>query len=249
MNLGIGTAEPLIEEKKREKKRSTLTSGEGSSSGRKNRGGGGGGGGNGGDNNNPNNQNFPGVDEEFKPNKSRIVMWFLLLVVVMTFGGLISAYIVISSNGAAEWQPFNLPRAVLISTTLILLSSATYQFSNSKLQSNQQQSAKKWLLATTVLGAMFISSQLLAWLELVRQGIYVKGNPYAGFFYILTFVHAAHVLGGIVLLGYIVLRTRNETANEGELLKRQTFSKVAGWYWHFMGGLWIVLFLLLQFWK
>ena len=176
-------------------------------------------------------------------------MWFLLLVVVMTFGGLISAYVVISTNGVAEWQPFNLPRAVWISTTLILLSSATYHFANSKLQSNQQQSAKKWLLATTVLGAMFISSQLLAWLELVRQGIYVKGNPYAGFFYILTFVHAAHVLGGIALLGYIVLRTWNETVNEGELLRRKTFSKVAGWYWHFMGGLWILLFLLLQFWK
>jgi cytochrome c oxidase subunit III len=83
----------------------------------------------------------------------------------------------------------------------------------------------------------------------VRQGIYVKGNPYAGFFYILTFVHAAHVLGGIALLGYIVLRTWNETVNEGELLRRKTFSKVAGWYWHFMGGLWILLFLLLQFWK
>jgi cytochrome c oxidase subunit III len=248
MSLEIGTVEPIIEEKKKKKKPSRLSGGEGGGGNPKNRGGGGGGGNNGGDNN-PDNQNFRQVDEEFKPNKSRIVMWFLLLVVVMTFGGLISAYIVISTNRVPEWQPFKLPWQIWLSTVLILASSATYHFANSKLQNNQQLSAKKWLLATTALGGIFISSQLLAWLELVKQGIYVKGNPYAGFFYILTFVHAAHVLGGIGILGYIVLRTWNETASEEEMLRRKTFSKVAGWYWHFMGGLWIVLFLLLDFWK
>src|SRR5688572_25430511 len=47
--------------------------------------------------------------QEKVPDKSKVVSWFLLIVVLMTFGGLIGAYIVISTNGVAEWQPFALP--------------------------------------------------------------------------------------------------------------------------------------------
>lgn len=257
MKLEIGTAEPLIE-KKKEKKRSTLSSSEGGSkSGGRKRGGGGGGGGgdnNGGENdgggsNNPNNQNLDQFQEQFKPDKLRIIMWFLLLVVTMTFGGLIATYIVISTNGVAEWQPFKLPIQIWVSTILLLISSVSYQISNQNLKNENQKSSKKWLLATTVLGATFISSQLLAWLELGRRGVYLGSNPYAGFFYILTAIHAVHVLGGIIALGYMVLRTWDETNSGMELFRRQTMSKVVGWYWHFMGVLWIVLFLLLGFWK
>ena len=176
-------------------------------------------------------------------------MWFLLHVVLMTFGGLISAYVVIATNGVLEWQPFNLPYQVYVSTALILVSSLTYHISNKKLLDGEQAKAKKWFLATTILGAAFISSQLLVWFELARRGLYVSSNPYAGFFYILTAVHAFHVVGGIAALGYIVLRTWRETSDSAELAHRQTFSKVIGWYWHFMDVLWIVLILLLGFWK
>jgi cytochrome c oxidase subunit III len=252
MNSGIGTAEPIVEDKK-QKKRPTLTTGEGTKSGGKNRGGGGGGGNNGGNNggggNNPNNQNFDQAENQFKPDKLRIVMWFLLLVVVMTFSALIGTYIVLSTNGVAEWQPFNLPVQVWVSTVLILVSSFTYHISNRNLQNDNQESAKKWLLATVVLGGTFISSQILVWSALAYRGVYLRGNPFAGLFYILTFVHAVHVLGGILALGYMVLRSWYETHSEFEMLRRKTTSKVVGWYWHFMGGLWIVLFLLLGFWK
>jgi cytochrome c oxidase subunit 3 len=77
----------------------------------------------------------------------------------------------------------------------------------------------------------------------------VQSSQYAGFFYILTGVHAVHVLGGIAAIGYIVLRTWNQTRSEMEMLQRKTVSNVVGWYWHFMGALWIILFLLLGYWK
>jgi cytochrome c oxidase subunit 3 len=258
MNLEIGTAETIADDKKKLRGRSILTSGKGSNSGR-NPGGGGGGksGGNGGDGgDNPYNQNLSQVEDEFKPDKYRLVMWFLMLIVLMTFGALISAYIVISTNGVAEWKPFELPNRILnlpyqiwVSTILLLASSATYQISNRKLKRDDQSGSKKWLIATTILGAVFISSQLLAWLELYWRGIYVRSNPYAGFFYILTVIHAVHVLGGISVLGYMLMRTWNETKFELELFRRKTLSNVVGWYWHFMDGLWVVLLLLLAFWK
>ena len=187
--------------------------------------------------------------QPFVPEKSRILTAFLLLVVMMTFGGLMSAYVVIATNNAAEWRPFDLPVQVWISTALIFFSSIVYHLGKKAVDRNDQPSAKKWLVATTVFGAAFISSQLLAWLALAARGLYMQGNPYAGFFYILTAVHAVHVLGGIAALGSILLRTWNPTNHGPELAKRQTIAEVVGWYWHFMGVLWVALFVLLGFWK
>jgi cytochrome c oxidase subunit 3 len=246
--MEVGTFEPTVETKKKRRRRPGLTGGGPNNGGKKRGGGGGGGGGNGGDNGSPDNQSSHEV-EKFQPNKSRILMWFLLTAVLMTFGGLIGAYIVIASNGVLEWKPFSLPVQIWLSTVLILASSVTYVVAQKAVFQDNQQKAKNWLIATTIIGAAFISSQLLAWLTLEQRGVYMKSNPYAGFFYVLTAVHALHVLGGIIALGSIVLRVWNQNDTEEEFLKRKTFSQVVGWYWHFMGGLWLVLFLLLGFWK
>ena len=67
--------------------------------------------------------------------------------------------------------------------------------------------------------------------------------------YILTAVHAIHVIGGIVALGSILLRSWSPTFAADEIVYRRNLGRAVGWYWHFMGGLWIVLFVLLGFWK
>lgn len=242
--MKVGTIETTVEEKKRQR-RASLSGGMGG--GNRNRGGGGGNnGGGGGDN--PK-DDFIEQSEPYASNKLRIAMWFTLLVVMMTFGGLIGAYIVVSTNGVMEWKPFDLPIQVWVSTFLILASSLTYKIAQSAINSNKQQRAKNWLLATTVFGGMFIASQILAWFELVRRGVYMQSNPYAGFFYILTAVHAVHVIAGIAALGYVLLRTWEKTNFAEEIVKRQQIANAVGWFWHFMDGLWIVLFLLLGFWK
>ncbi len=225
-----------------------MSSGIGSGGGNKNRGGGGGGN-DGGDNNDKYKNDYIEEAEPHPSNKFRIAMWFLLMVVMMTFGGLVSAYIVIATNAAMEWQPFNLPIQIWVSTFLILASSITYKIAQNAIEHDNQEKAKTWFLVTTVFGGMFIASQLLAWFELVQRGIYVQSNPYAGFFYILTAVHALHVIGGIVALGFIVLRTWQKTSFEKELIQRKQITNAVGWYWHFMDALWLVLFCLLGFWK
>lgn len=249
MSLKVGTAEITPVESETEKRKRSGLSGSGASGGGggRRRGGGGGdennGGGGGGDR-----SDFHEIDE-FHPNKLRIAMWFILLAVLMTFGGLMGAYIVLSTNNPLEWKTFNLPIQIWISTVLIVASSVCYKVAQTKLNNDRQIAAKNWLLATTVLGGMFISSQILAWVQLARMGVYMQSNPYAGFFYILTAVHALHVIGGICALGYILLRVWQETGSEEELGRRQATAAVVGWYWHFMDGLWIVLLLLLGFYK
>jgi len=242
--MDVGTIDTI--EEPEDKPKSKTSRGGSSKTGGGGNGGGRGPGGPGGDG--------PKNDEDldpqrFVPGKSRILTGFLLVVVTMTFSGLIAAYVVIATNGVQEWQPFSLPIPVWISTAIILISSFTYHLGFKAVSANDQPRSKKWMLVTTVLGAMFISSQLLAWLALTMRGLYVASNPYAGFFYILTAVHAVHVIGGITALGSIVLRVWHPTENAEAIAKRTTLAQVVGWYWHFMGGLWIVLFILLGFWR
>lgn len=242
--MKVGSAQGIGEIDPKELRRKTgLTGGPGPGNGRR------GGGGNGGDGgNDPDDfDNRPGA-APFTQQKARILMWFLLLIVTMTFGGLIAAYVVIATNGVAEWRPFSLPLPVWISTALILISSFTLAMAIRAVNAEDQPRAKKWFLATTVLGAAFVSSQMLAWFELTRRGLYMTGNPYAGFFYILTAVHAVHVLGGIIALSSVLLNSWYPIQTEKRWLRVKTIGEVVGWYWHFLGGLWVVLFVLLGFW-
>jgi cytochrome c oxidase subunit III len=239
--MKIGTAD-IIEEIQEGKPRRSSSSGGSNKPGGHGGGRGPGGPGGGG----PDENDAPG---RFIPGKGRIFTGFLLIVVVMTFGGLIAAYVVIATNKVAEWRPFDLPIQVWLSTAIIIASSFTYHLGKLATTRNDQPRAKKWFIATTILGAMFISSQILSWIELAGRGLYMSGNPYVGFFYLLTAVHAVHVIGGVGALGSILLRVWRPTTNEDFLLKRASMAQVIGWYWHVVGGLWIVLFILLGFWK
>lgn len=205
-----------------------------------------GGGGNGGDRRD--NDNYM-EEEKFIPNKYRLGMWIALLAIVMTFAGLIGAYIVVAVNKQLEWRPFDLPYQVWFSTIVIIASSFTFELAKRAINDEKQDLFRRWLITTTVLGAVFISSQLLAWFALVQRGVYLSSNPYAGFFYILTAIHAVHLLGGILALGYLFLITKKNTYSPDLLYQRQVYTGVIGLYWHTMDGLWLVLFTLLAFWK
>jgi cytochrome c oxidase subunit 3 len=242
--MEIGTAEPVTQPPVKARKLR-----RGSGGGRRG-GGGSDGGDNGGDGTGGKGPDPRGAEDlpTTIPDKSRVVTWFLLLVVTMTFGGLIGAYVVVSTHGQSEWQPFRLPVQIWISTALLLSSSIAYAFAQRAIFQNQHERGRKWLIATTALGAAFISSQIIVWLALTSQGIYMRGNPYAGFFYILTAVHAVHILGGIVALGAIQIRAWHPTFNEHELKHRRDLARGVGWYWHFMDLIWLVLLFLLSTW-
>ena len=192
---------------------------------------------------------FPHDPTAEPKDKTRITTTFLLGVVVMTFGGLLAAYFVLSINRAAEWQPFALPFQVWISTAIIIASSFCYHFAFNAVRADEQRSIRNWLIATSALGGIFISSQIIAWYELVQRGFYMYKNPYAGFFYILTVVHAVHVIGGIIALGAITLRTWYPTQSPKDHERRENLARSVGWYWHLMGILWLVILGLLAFWK
>src|SRR4051812_1075322 len=149
--MKVGTVEPVVKTEEKRKRRTGLTGG-GGGNGSKRRGGGGGGGDNGDDGDDPRNAESRNGGSGGS-TKTRIFTAFLLLVVMMTFGGLIGAYIVIATNRVDEWNPFDLPIQVWVSTFLILLSSVTYHFAKSGIDDENPQVARKFLITTTGLGA------------------------------------------------------------------------------------------------
>lgn len=181
-------------------------------------------------------------------NRYRIGMWVALASILMLFTALSSAYIVRAAS-ANDWQPLRMPRVILLSTALIIVSSITLEFARRKLKSGDQGAHKSLLVLTTLLGLGFLASQLFAWKELARQGVYVASNPHSSFFYLLTATHGVHLLGGLAGLGFLTFRSGPKTDDELAATKGQAQTDAVSLYWHFMDVLWIYLFFLLFFWR
>ena len=185
---------------------------------------------------------------QFSPSRYRIGAWVAIASILMLFTALISSYIVRSASGN-DWVPITMPKVLWLSTALILISSVAMEIARRALKAQNNAGYGRWLIVTAVLGVGFLGSQLMAWRQLVRQGVYIATNPHSSFFYLFTAAHGVHLLGGLVALTFLVLRTtRTRDTVEGEL-RRVGAADAATIYWHFMDGLWIVLFLLLFFWK
>lgn len=178
-------------------------------------------------------------------NRYRIGMWVGMASILMMFTALSSAYIVRAAS-ANDWLPLRMPRILLLSTALILISSVTIEAARRKAKESVNNH-RRWLLATMVLGIGFLVSQVLAWRQLVRQGVYVVTNPHSSFFYLLTAAHGAHLLGGLLALAYLSLRRQPPRENELAVAKSQAGTDAIALYWHFMDFLWLYLFVLLFF--
>lgn len=179
-------------------------------------------------------------------NRYRIGMWVALAAILMMFTALSSAYIVRAAS-SSDWQPLTMPRILLLSTALLLISSGTVEIARRQWQSSVNNSHKRWLLVTFALGIAFLTTQLLAWRALVRQGVYVASNPHSSFFYLFTATHGIHLLGGLAALAFALLRSRAPEGDRLAVAKSQGGADAVALYWHFMDLLWLYLFVLLFF--
>ena len=139
-----------------------------------------------------------------------------------------------------QWVPLRLPKIVWLNTVILLASSFTLQKARRQLSAFDFPRFRKLWRATTILGVLFLAGQVIAWLQLVASGVYIANNQATSFFYIFTFAHAVHLLGGIAALFYVSIRDF-EKGN----ISRVTAVGITSYYWHFMDGLWVFLVLLL----
>jgi cytochrome c oxidase subunit 3 len=176
---------------------------------------------------------------------SRSGVWLVVFAITMSFAALTSALIV--RQGSGDWTHLVVPSLMYVNTAILILSSVTFELSGRKLrqevaiENSAYPQTLLWLAATLALGLAFVGGQYLAWRKLAGLGLYLATNANSSFFYVFTGLHAAHVLGGIVALTYLVVKL----AWGRGAVRRSTYASTAI-YWHFMGSLWLYLLLVIR---
>jgi cytochrome c oxidase subunit III len=162
-----------------------------------------------------------------------------MISIVMLFMGIVAAFIFLRATNH-EWVPLHLPSIIWFNTLVLLASSGALELARRRLAlPNVHEFRQLWNVAT-ILGVLFLVGQLVAWRELIAQGLYVATNQASSFFYIFTALHGLHLTGGICALLYVSFR-RFDRAR----VSRAVAAEVASYYWHFMDGLWVFLLALL----
>lgn len=156
----------------------------------------------------------------------------------------------------SDWRPVPLPYALLLfNTGILLLSSFTIEKARRQVFEQavvtpitslpgiavDRERRVSWVAVTALLGVTFLAGQALAWWRLTQRGYLLATNPANSFFYLLTGLHAIHLLGGVLALGYALL----SGLLPRPLQRRRVIVDVAAWYWHFMAMLWIYVFAVL----
>jgi len=175
-------------------------------------------------------------------------VWVGIAAITMSFAAYSSALIV-RQGANPDWQHFTLPRILFFNTLVVLASSVTLYVARPRSRAAVDRSGTltavdaphlNWLYVTILFGFFFLIGQILAWRNLVAQGITLASGPSSSFFYLLTAMHGLHLLGGLAGLLYVVYRVRRSTTERAV----RAFN-AASLYWHFMTVLWLYLFALL----
>lgn len=157
-----------------------------------------------------------------------------------------------SHEQIGDWHPILLPPILFLNTAVLLLSSLTVECARHNifreidvleewlgLGRPALRRTIPWVAATLALGALFLTGQWIAWRQLSAQGFAFDrwSTPASYFFYIITGLHAAHLVVGIIALGVCLSAIH--------FLKRVELRQIAvdatAWYWHTMGFAWVVL--------
>jgi cytochrome c oxidase subunit III len=161
-----------------------------------------------------------------------------IVSILMFFMALASIFLIRRGNG--EWIPVHIPTLMWINTGVLLASSVTLETARHRLSRDLLPAYKNLWLVTTVLGVLFLVGQVVAWRQLVGEGIYLASNPASSFFYIFTGAHALHLVGGVAALLYVARRNFDQAK-----VTRSVAAEVTSYYWHFMDALWLFLLALL----
>ena len=99
-----------------------------------------------------------------------------------------------------------------------------------------------WSTGMIIISSIF--AQILGWYNLVNSGKFLAGNNVASsYLYVITFTHLGHLIGGLVALLIAFIKSINKKYNSSNLNGLRLIIR----FWHFLGILWIYLFLFLLF--
>ncbi len=167
---------------------------------------------------------------------ARLGLFVFLAVVTSLFALFISAYTMRMEFG--DWRPLPDPNLLWLNTGLLILSSIALQWAYIATGRDQAKIVRNALLVGGFFACAFMAGQLIAWRQLVEAGYIVQANPANAFFYLITGVHALHLLGGLVAWG----RTTLKLLGGYEIVDIRTSVELCAVYWHFLLVIWLILF-------
>ena len=173
------------------------------------------------------------------PNR-KLGVWLFLVSEVMFFTALIGAYIVLRL-GNPDWP---VPSTVLnipltgLNTFFLVCSSVTLVLGFAAAQDGRKPAMCRWLLATVLLGSLFLCIQAYEYHKLIHEGFTPSASIFGSCFFTLTGFHGLHVLGGVIWLIVVTLKAFAGVYDHG----RHEGIELAGLYWHFVDLVWIILF-------
>lgn len=177
-------------------------------------------------------------------SSARLAMVMALAAETMFFAGLIGAYLVVRF-GSAVWPPPNLPSLPLavtwLNTIVLSVSGLTMLSALTAVRRDDLPAVRQRLLITLVLGGIFVAVQGSEWVRLVHHGFTLaSGGSYGSTFYVLIGMHAAHVVGAIGWLAFVLIRARSGRYRAAS----HTGLELCTFYWSFVCALWLFIFAL-----
>jgi cytochrome c oxidase subunit III len=156
---------------------------------------------------------------------------FIIFVVAYIY------YIGKSLSGPLPAQVLELP---ILGTICLLSSSVTVHFAVSGLRKNNIRSCTLWLAGTVLLGSVFLMGTAREWYHLIHDvGLTIRTNLFGTTFYSLVGLHATHVVIGLIMLTIALALMLSGRVKE----KHAERLEVLSLYWHFVDGVWVVVFL------
>jgi heme/copper-type cytochrome/quinol oxidase subunit 3 len=170
----------------------------------------------------------------------KLGVWLFLASEVMLFGGLFSAYVLLRT-GAPTWprHALNVPMAAA-NTAVLIASSMTMVMAWASLKMQPWGKARAYLVATMLLGAVFLVVKYFEYAEHVQAGETPAHSTFFAIYYTMTGIHALHIVGGMLVMAYFL-------GPGAGLMKRSPAQftnriEATGLYWHFVDMVWIFLF-------
>jgi cytochrome c oxidase subunit 3/cytochrome o ubiquinol oxidase subunit 3 len=170
----------------------------------------------------------------------KTAMWAFLGSEVLFFGSLITTFLLYRTrigDGPGPADIFDVP-FTSISSFVLLMSSLTMVLAHHAAGRRDWRRMRVWLVATSLLGIVFLSGQAFEFTEFVHEGLTVSTSPFGSSFYLLTSFHGAHVAIGVLMLLATALMSWAGKLRPGEGMNVEA----VGLYWHFVDIVWIVIF-------
>ncbi len=169
----------------------------------------------------------------------RLGLWLFIAASIMLFAAFTSAYLV--RQNSIDWIRITLPSILWVNSVIIVISSIAAHWGYLSVKKGDTFNLKLGLITAISFGVVFLAGQITAWNQLTAAGLVVNANPAASFFYVLSGVHAIHIIGGLGFLLFATLATYGGRYNR----ERYLGVELAVTFWHFLGVLWIYLYVFL----